>query len=312
MGVKHDKTQPPKQFELFTAMSFVTVDPRFGETELVQRAGECIDQATSMQRFGLIHPTTVFERVANLNGVADGQYQTWDLCGVQVVTTPKRLRSFHQNLHCVECGRAGNVFLIERHNNDRHDHYLNLYSVGDDGMVLMTVDHILPDSWYGRYDPVNFQTMCRTCNQKKQHVMSVAEIEQVRANIGKFAKAWVLPEFLDALLQLQLRIHEEPNPTQKLALNRIMERYRKRVKHNTKKAEVMRFIVDLNDEIRQTIASQGADSCPSSNAGRVVAPASTKGSWRARLKQWFVSHALGVVTGRPDLLRSPVESRDRE
>jgi hypothetical protein len=254
----------------------------------------------------------VFERVVDLNGSTDGQYQTWNLCGVQVVTTPKRLRSFHKNLHCVECGRSGNVFLIERHNNDNHDHYLNLYSVGPDGMVLMTVDHILPDSWYGRYDPINFQTMCRTCNQKKQHVMSVAEIEQVRANIPLYAKAWVLPEFLDTLLQLQLRVHEASTPALKLALTRIMEKHRKRIKHNTKRPEVERSIVDINNEVREAVASQGALSCPNSNVVPAVELVSTRGSWSERMKRWFVSLALGVATGRPDLLHSPAVSRAQE
>jgi 5-methylcytosine-specific restriction endonuclease McrA len=307
--VNQDKTPDPKQFELFTAMSFVTVDPRFGEDPIVERTGVCIDQATSMQRLGLIHPDTVFDRVTHLNGTTDGQYQTWDLCGVRVVTTPKRLRSFHKTLQCTECGRAGNVFLIERHNNDSCDHYINLYSVGDDGMVLMTVDHILPDSWYGRYDPANFQTMCRTCNQKKRHVMSIEEIERVRADISKYAKAWVVPEFLDALLQLQLRIHETGHPVHKLELNRIMERYRKRIKHNTKRPEVMQMLVDMNAEIKQAVASQGALSCPSTNVDPVEALASTRGSWSEKIKRWVVSLAVGVITGRPDLFRSPTESR---
>lgn len=310
MGVK-TKDQLPKQGELFTPMSFVTVDPRFDDT-LVSEAGRFIDEAKSMQRFGMIHPDTVFERADTLVGAGDGQYQEWSLCGVSVVTTPKRLRSFRENPRCVECGCVGNVFLIERHTNDRCTQYLNFYSAGPGGLTLMTVDHILPDSWYGRYDPVNFQTMCRKCNQQKQHVMSVAEIELIRADIKKYAKAWVIPEFLDELLQLQLRIHETGSPALKLALNQIKERYRKRVKHTTKRPEVLRIIVDLQRDVAEAVASQGAVSCPSLNVVPVEAQGSTKGSWSERMKRWFASLVVGVVTGNPDLYRSLAARRAQE
>jgi hypothetical protein len=302
-ATKYATALGPVQYELFTAMSFVAVDPAFDDSS-VRLAGKYINNASSMERFGLIHPDTIFDRVAKLNGVNDGQYQTWNLCGVQVTATPKRLRSFHNNMHCVECGRSGNVFLIERHANDRvteerPDHHLNLYSVDEASMVLMTVDHILPDSWYGRYDPVNFQTMCRPCNQKKRDTMSVAEIEQVRANISLYAKAWVVPEFLDALLQLQLQVHEADTPTKKLALTRVMEKYRKRCKHTTKRPEVLAMLVAMNDEIAEAATSGGNVLWPNTNVEAAKQRDCTVASWKQRMKRWFVSLAAGLVGLHP-------------
>jgi HNH endonuclease len=294
-----DKKQLPKQFELFTAMSFVMIDPQFDQPALIQLTGECINNATSMQRFGIIHPDTVFERLQTFKG-SDSLYQKWSFCGVQVVVTPKRLRSFYNNLKCIECGRTGNVFLIERHTNDNQNQYLNLYSVDETGIVLMTVDHILPDSWYGRYDPANFQTMCRTCNQKKQHVMSVAEIERVRADITSYAKAWVVPEFLDRLLQLQLIIHDTFDPQARLMLNRIMERYRKRIKHDMKRPVVLKMLVDMNAEIRDIVASHhGAMTCQSTNVVHAEQQVCTEGSWKQKMKRWFASLVAGVVGLHP-------------
>jgi 5-methylcytosine-specific restriction endonuclease McrA len=307
------KKLPDPQLELFTAMSFVTIDPKFDRPEFIDLASECINDATTMQRYGMIHTDTVFERVEQFTGKADGQYQMWDLCGVQVMVTPKRLRSFRENISCVECGRRGNVFLIERHVNDKPDHYLNLYCIESGNFVLMTVDHILPDSWFGRYDPANFQTMCRTCNQQKKHTMSVEEINAIRSDIKRYAKAWVSPEYLDALLALQLLIHSEQDQPKRTKLTNILDKYRRCLKHTTKAPEIARWLVDLKREIKETTASfQGVFPWQSTTVDHAVQPDYTGGSWKARTKRWFVSLARGVVGLHPVQLRSPGESQSPE
>lgn len=294
------KKLPDPQLELFTAMSFVTIDPKFDQSEFIELASEHINAATTMQRYGMIHADTVFDRVDQFTGKTDGQYQLWNLCGVEVMATPKRLRSFRENMSCVECGRRGNVFLIERHINDKPDHYLNLYCVEDGCFILMTVDHILPDSWFGRYDPANFQTMCRACNQQKRHMMSVEEINAIRSDIKRYAKAWVTPEYLDALLVLQLRVHNELDASKRAEFTKILDRYRRRLKYNTKAPEIAKWLVDMNDEIAQTYqTSTGSLSWSNTSAHLVEPQVCTKGSWKQKMKRWFVSLVAGVVGLHP-------------
>jgi hypothetical protein len=76
----------------------------------------------------------------------------------------------------------------------------------------MTVDHILPDSIGGKYNPDNFQTMCRPCNEAKKNHMPVKDIEKVLADMDRYAKCWVNRDLLTALLRAQLMHHTAPYP----------------------------------------------------------------------------------------------------
>lgn len=83
---------------------------------------------------------------------------------VRVSTT--RLECLRRNQECVWCGRAGNVFVLERNGNPIP--HLNLYHRSEKGgLLLMTQDHILPVAWNGQGVVDNLQTMCAQCNQAK-------------------------------------------------------------------------------------------------------------------------------------------------
>jgi HNH endonuclease len=80
------------------------------------------------------------------------------------VGTP-RLECLRRNQECVWCRRAGNVFLLQRHGVDSP--HLNLFSEKGGNLLLMTQDHIIPQSRGGISEPDNLQTMCTKCNNLK-------------------------------------------------------------------------------------------------------------------------------------------------
>jgi 5-methylcytosine-specific restriction endonuclease McrA len=81
------------------------------------------------------------------------------------VNTP-RLHCLKNNQACVWCGRAGNIFVLER--SVEETPHLNLYHfTTKGGYLLMTQDHILPVSKGGGNTLDNLQTMCAQCNQAK-------------------------------------------------------------------------------------------------------------------------------------------------
>lgn len=87
-----------------------------------------------------------------------------------------RLELFRRNPKCVSCERVGSLWMLQAHRSNEAPH-LNLYHVGDevqewkrlaqDGLVMMTKDHIIPRSRGGPTNLENLQTMCTICNGKK-------------------------------------------------------------------------------------------------------------------------------------------------
>ena len=112
----------------------------------------------------------------------------------------KRLDAFRSHKSCVKCGRKGNAFVVERQGGQDNKLVLNFYSINKGDIVLMTVDHILPDSLGGKRHVSNFQTMCSGCNKRKQNVMSITEIDLVLRD----------PQ-LESLLKLQFLIFHRKN-----------------------------------------------------------------------------------------------------
>lgn len=239
---------PPAQLQLFSKMHFAAIDPKI--EQLADEVAPRLNRTTSMTYYAVLHPETVFERLDDIQPDT-AQYEKWSLCGVTAQVTPKRIRSFRGNLKCVCCGREGNMFLVERHKNDIGGcQYLNLYHASQSGLALMTVDHILPDSLGGKYSQDNFQTMCRSCNSAKGNLMSIPEIEKVRANIALYAKSWVVHEFLDLLLSLQLHINKaEENTKEQSDLRKIFDQYRRRIKYNTKPGAANAAVLELRQAI---------------------------------------------------------------
>lgn len=77
----------------------------------------------------------------------------------------KRLAVYSKSRICKTCGIEGLFLRSESSNNGKR--HLNMYSVKNGILVLMTLDHIKPVSKGGKNDIENLQTMCEPCNNSK-------------------------------------------------------------------------------------------------------------------------------------------------
>lgn len=95
--------------------------------------------------------------------------KTWIMFrGDEIKATSQRYQLFFtKGMRCVNCGIEGRFFAKEKKLNDQRYH-LNLYAVNPNGQeVLMTKDHIVPQSMGGKNTLDNYQTMCVVCNARK-------------------------------------------------------------------------------------------------------------------------------------------------
>jgi len=86
----------------------------------------------------------------------------------------QRYFMFKENRRCVCCGLKGTRMFLEYHPYDMTPHF-NLYGELDDGLVLMTKDHILAKASGGDDRHSNYQTMCAICNGLKGHTSLTLE-----------------------------------------------------------------------------------------------------------------------------------------
>lgn len=78
----------------------------------------------------------------------------------------KRVKVFHKKgMICVNCGVKGKFFALEKDKGGGI--HLDLYGLIDEEEVLITIDHIVPKSKGGVNKLINFQTMCKICNEMK-------------------------------------------------------------------------------------------------------------------------------------------------
>jgi 5-methylcytosine-specific restriction endonuclease McrA len=78
----------------------------------------------------------------------------------------KRAKVFYKKgLTCVNCGVKGYFFALEKDKGGGQ--HLDLYGYIDDEEVLITVDHIIPKSKGGPNTLINYQVMCKICNEMK-------------------------------------------------------------------------------------------------------------------------------------------------
>lgn len=243
------KKRDEVQLALFEPFTFIHVDKSFdaASTQLIEKAINF--SAQDCVRSGAYHPSTIFTHFA-VPKPTSGRYDTWTLGNNILTVTPKRLRAFQSNMKCVSCGCEGTLFLAERHVNDNCGQYLNLYALSSGGqLILMTVDHILPDSMGGLYHPTNFQTMCRPCNMRKGNDMTTEDVENVLKDIGNYAKTWVDHGFLRELLQLQLLVAKEADRFKYQQLKQILDRNRKHLSHATKRAKYQQLTSSMKAAI---------------------------------------------------------------
>lgn len=187
----------PIQLDLFEAVAYMHIDKSI-PAELMPYIEHQIAAAKNHVRFAAYPPAALFSWYRETVGDRMRLFDT------EITINRHRVNTFVQNTKCVCCGIEGNVFFLERHKNDQeYARSLNLYAIKDGSMVLMTVDHVLPDSLAGRYSTLNFQTMCSECNRLKQNFMSADEIARVRANMDDHVKSWAYRPYIEMLLTMQ-------------------------------------------------------------------------------------------------------------
>lgn len=90
-----------------------------------------------------------------------------DFDGDLIKVTSDRLFVFKQSCVCCECGIVGSFFVKEKHSYNDISFHMNLYATDGDDELLMTKDHIVPQSLGGKNHPSNYRTMCVRCNLEK-------------------------------------------------------------------------------------------------------------------------------------------------
>jgi len=93
-----------------------------------------------------------------------------ELNNFKVKINSKRLICLFKNNICCFCGKQGVFWILESHIEEKP--HLNLYSYDpdyqfNDGLILMTRDHIIPSSKGGADNLNNSQTLCELCNTQK-------------------------------------------------------------------------------------------------------------------------------------------------
>jgi 5-methylcytosine-specific restriction endonuclease McrA len=88
--------------------------------------------------------------------------------GFRVWMDSDRYHLFRRSRVCAGCGVEGTVFLLDQSGPGQGDRaHFNLYARTDDGLVLMTKDHVVPKSRGGKNTLSNYQPMCAPCNTAK-------------------------------------------------------------------------------------------------------------------------------------------------
>jgi hypothetical protein len=253
--VKQQKEQW-EQLPLFTVLHTMTIDPAV--ESLVAQYGERIAEKTSKNHYGAFHPDLVFSRLTDTTESGQGgKYQRWELQGIPAVVTPKRLRTFRSNMCCVSCGLEANIFLVEKHRNDLQQQYINLYHLGERGLVMFSVDHILPDSLGGRYSVSNFQTMCQPCNAKKMNHMSMAEIDRVKSNpedhLNVHFRSTPKRDYIFALMDVQAAMNQTTDKKAAIRLQSLLDQTRKKVRANTTEQQALTTAAHIREEIQYAL-----------------------------------------------------------
>jgi hypothetical protein len=151
-----------------------------------------------------------------------------------------RLKTYTTGLTCVHCGCRGHFFGVERQYGAKRWH-LNLYHLSSSGQeLLMTSDHIAPQSKGGANGVNNRQTMCTICNGLKSNYDSIDEaleakrvrdrgtqsIEQITKHLSK-----AITSIDYATLQSLI----DPNPKWNLVIKKqttMREKYLKQIGFN--------------------------------------------------------------------------------
>jgi 5-methylcytosine-specific restriction endonuclease McrA len=128
------------------------------------------------ERLGTVPPIAVLPYLRNKRHSKEGPRHQREYFGAKVYMDSPRYHTFKEKgCKCVRCGLEGTYFAVERqaaNGNSNPDRYhLNLYGMTSNcEEVMLTVDHILPESRGGKRHVDNLQPMCRTCNSEKKNI----------------------------------------------------------------------------------------------------------------------------------------------
>lgn len=182
----------------------------------------------------------------------------------------QRTRTLIHNPTCVCCGRVGNVWMgVKTNASEDNIHYaLNLYSVTNDEVVLMNIDHILCASLGGRDAQHNYQTMCQKCNTNKGDTMTLAEVQHIAERPHEFFKEWVLPEVAAAIVECKRILAISNDKTERKVATKRLKCARAHLQPTLKKLPQDALAIISPSKyaaIAATTSEKGAQQCSSSS-----------------------------------------------
>lgn len=148
----------------------------------------------------ILQPDQFIEQGAEDNGRRYKKiHRTYHVGGqfYRVKMSGQRMALLGREKECVCCGHTGVLFRLE--SSGCYSPHFNLYGAHEVGLILMTMDHILPRSAGGKTEPSNLQLLCKICNEeKKNRPLNLKELrtqlgitEHVILNRRKLAEDWI-------------------------------------------------------------------------------------------------------------------------
>jgi hypothetical protein len=189
----------PPQLELFQAADYLNKPDAL--IPMWDRICKGVNNNSCTHRAHVFTPKEIFDAM----GWRDmNKNQPFTVNGVDTMFNSRRMQVFKKDICCVKCGKEAHVAFHERHINDAVTPYhINFYHVTESGqLVLMNMDHILPDSLGGNSELINLQTTCCKCNSNKSHIMTLDEIDMVLANPSVYLKPEISSDYLEYVLEL--------------------------------------------------------------------------------------------------------------
>jgi len=287
-----------EQLELFVAADFIQYDPALTLTETQQQLliQHVQSNTKRYERYEVRALSTVFNDFEqNKLTMKNNQRR-------------QRMLTFQANCKCIKCGIEADICIVERVRTElegaRHH---NLYAITANGLVLMTVDHYVPDSCGGRYHFDNFQTMCTDCNNGKSNYMSLEEIAEARANKAKYKKEWWNDELFDLVLYIQEQAATAQRADQRKQWYKLLATFKQYTgKFQMEKPQNVPELIDtIKTKIYVLHRSHGVKKCHIS-----VVPAKeqvyTWAFWSAKAKQLYaqIVKELGIL--KTVKFRSPI------
>lgn len=134
------------------------------------------------------------------------------ICGYPIWTDTDRYESLYKHgLICAKCGLKASFAAIEKNTDSKNKFHINIYGTRkEDGKhILLTKDHIYPRAMGGLDIMENYQTLCSSCNGKKNNKTDISIEEAIE-------KGYTTKEIQDTLIILNQK---------KLELEKLQKEY---------------------------------------------------------------------------------------